>query len=218
MTLGEMIKKYINEQNLSYEEFARRCDISKGYVSMLVNGKNPKTGKAPVPGVETYTNIANVLGMTLNDLFRSIEDAPVRVGNENQRSQILSKTYSVPILGKTAAGVPSMIEQYSNESLTLPDTGVHYDVAIRVEGDSMEPQFHIGDYALIRYQDDVDDGQIAVVCLDDEVTMKRVFHMKGAVQLQSDNPKYPAMFYTNNDYSNIHLVGLVIGVLHLGVH
>ena len=82
----------------------------------------------------------------------------------------------------------------------------------------MEPQFHIGDYALIRYQDDVDDGQIAVVCLDDEVTMKRIFHMKGAIQLQSDNPKYPTMFYTKNDYSNIHLVGLVVGALHLGVH
>lgn len=80
MTLGDMIKKYIREHGLNYEQFGALCGISKGYVSMIVNNHNPKTSKPPIPTAAVYFKIAELFGMTIDELFRIIEDAPVQVG------------------------------------------------------------------------------------------------------------------------------------------
>ena len=84
MILGELIKKYIDEHSMSYEEFGKTCGISKGYVSMLINNRNPKTGKPPVPKIKTYMAIAQSMNMTLDDLFRLIDDAPVQISDETE--------------------------------------------------------------------------------------------------------------------------------------
>ena len=81
MTLSDMLKQFMRTHELTYEEFARRCGLTKGYISMLVNNRNPKTGKPPVPKIETYDSIAKGLGISLDDLFRMMDDAPVRIGD-----------------------------------------------------------------------------------------------------------------------------------------
>lgn len=77
MTIGEIIKKYCSEHGLSYQQFAQASKVSKGYVSMLINGRNPKTGKPMKPTIETYINIAEAMGMTVDQLFEVMDDAPV---------------------------------------------------------------------------------------------------------------------------------------------
>lgn len=77
MKLGELLQQYMSSQRLSYREFAKKCDLSAGYISMLVNDRNPKTGKPPVPAITTYDAIAKGMGMTLDELFARIDDAPV---------------------------------------------------------------------------------------------------------------------------------------------
>ena len=77
----------------------------------------------------------------------------------------------------------------------------------------MMPNYRIGDLALVRYQDDVLDGQIAVVCLDDEVTLKRIYHMPNGIVLHSDNPKYKPVMISEDDVPNIHLTGRAIGCI-----
>ena len=57
-------------------------------------------------------------------------------------------------------------------------------------------------------------GSPAAVCLDDEVTLKRVYHIPGGLQLLSDNRDYSPMTITADNYNNVHLVGLAVGVLH----
>ena len=59
-----------------------------------------------------------------------------------------------------------------------------------------------------------EDGQIAAVCLDDCVTLKRVYHMPGGLHLLSDNPEHPPQVYMDGDVGSAHLVGLAVGVLH----
>ena len=140
------------------------------------------------------------------------------VGNKtiviNESDISLAETKRIPILGDTAAGQPIVANREYDEYVDIPLDGRHFDAALHVTGDSMEPNYHIGDLAIIRYQEDVDDGQVAVICLDEEVTLKRVFRMKNGILLQSDNRKYPPMVVTKKDYSNIHLVGKVIGAIH----
>ena len=126
----------------------------------------------------------------------------------------LIETKRIPILGDTAAGEPIIANREYDEYIDVPIDGRRYDAAVRVTGDSMEPGYRIGDLALVRYQDDVEDGQIAVVCLDDEVTLKRVHHMRDGIMLVSDNPKYAPKIIMADDVPNIHLTGRAIGVIH----
>ena len=83
MTLGKKIELYMNENGLTYETFGKKCGLSKGYISMLVNNRNPKTGKPPIPTVETYNRLAKSMGMTLDILFNEIDNSPIRVGTSD---------------------------------------------------------------------------------------------------------------------------------------
>jgi len=45
MLLGELIKNYRFRNDLSQREFANKCGLSNGFISMIENNRNPKTGK-----------------------------------------------------------------------------------------------------------------------------------------------------------------------------
>jgi transcriptional regulator with XRE-family HTH domain len=79
LKIGDFIKQYRDANNLSQREFAKRCNVSNGYISMLEEGKNPKTNEPIVPTLATYGKIANAMGMTVNDLFSCIADMPITV-------------------------------------------------------------------------------------------------------------------------------------------
>lgn len=86
MVLGDVIKSYCYEHRLSFQSFAERCGVSKAYISMLINGKNPKTGKPIRPTIETYDSIARTMGMTIDQLFETIEEAPVSLSSQTDGS------------------------------------------------------------------------------------------------------------------------------------
>ena len=77
MRIGEMISDYCNSHGLSFRQFALKCGVTNGYISMLINGANPKTGKPLRPTVETYAKLATGMGMSVNALFETMDDAPV---------------------------------------------------------------------------------------------------------------------------------------------
>jgi repressor LexA len=117
----------------------------------------------------------------------------------------------IPILGDIAAGVPSAIDQEYESFIELSEP-CKADFALRVSGDSMAPLLMKGDIVYIRQQDDVDDGQIAAVIIDDESTLKHVYHQPDGLLLISENAsKYPPMTYSFSDHSCIRIIGLVVG-------
>lgn len=77
-SIGEMIKKYRQEHGMSMDEFASRCGLSKAYISLIERGKNTRSDKPIVPSIDTVKAIADVLGVDLNVLLRSMGyDAPM---------------------------------------------------------------------------------------------------------------------------------------------
>ena len=115
----------------------------------------------------------------------------------------------IPVLGSIAAGRPILCE----EELEITDAAdVACDFALRVAGDSMiGARIRDGDLVFIRRQDDVDDGQIAAVIVDDSATLKRVYHVPNGLQLLSENSKYPPMLFTCPDCDSIRILGLAVG-------
>ncbi len=79
MTLGQLIKEYREKNNLSQRQFANISNVSNGYISMLEEGKNPKTKGPIVPSIITMKKLSVAMNMTIDELFCSIDDMPVKL-------------------------------------------------------------------------------------------------------------------------------------------
>lgn len=86
MKLSDLIIQYRQEHHLSQRQFALQCGVSNGYISMIENGVNPKTGQPMVPSMQHYAKIAKGMHTTINDLFSMIDDAPVSLKTETPAS------------------------------------------------------------------------------------------------------------------------------------
>ena len=74
MHLGDIIKKYREEHGMSQSSFAAVSGISKGYISMLENNRNPSTGEPLAPTFTIFEKVSKVLGCTPDFLLRSMDE------------------------------------------------------------------------------------------------------------------------------------------------
>lgn len=77
MTLGEYIKAYLDEHEISQRQIAEKIDVSPSYINILVRGTNNSTGKPMIPSFPVMARIAKGMGMSVDDLFRSVDDTGV---------------------------------------------------------------------------------------------------------------------------------------------
>lgn len=216
MTLGEVVVEYRKAHNISQRSFAKMCGMSNAYISMLENNRNAKTGLPIVPSLTAIKNVARAMDVPLNDVLEMMGDVPVSLLSEDEQPQpmpancIPVKRVQVPMLGGIAAGEPILAEQ-QYDTYVEADADLDCTYALRVDGDSMEPTVRYGDIVFIRQQEDVDDGRIAAVLVDDSATLKRVYHIPNGLQLLSDNAaKYPPRAVTFEDYDCIRILGLAV--------
>ena len=72
-----------------------------------------------------------------------------------------------------------------------------------------------GDIVYIKKQNQVDNGEIAVVLVDNEATLKRVYIYDDKVVLQPENTKYPPFVYSKEEMNNIRILGKAVGFTSL---
>ena len=87
------------------------------------------------------------------------------------------------------------------------------DFCLKAKGDSMiNARIFDGDMLFVKMQDSVDDGEIAVVLIEDEATVKRVYYDKenNILTLVPENPIYKPMRFTNSQLNQIRIIGKVI--------
>lgn len=191
------LKYYMNIRGIDQAYIVNRLGLTASTISDWVNGKK-------YPRVDAMQRLADLLGVTIADLT---DDQNVRTPLPAGLTPVRMRR--IPILGHVAAGVPIMAER-EYEEYEDDATGIPCDYVLRVEGDSMEPRILNGDIVFVRQQPDVDDGQIAVVGIDDSVTLKVIYHMPGGLQLVSLNPKYKPMIYTQDNTDYLAIIGKAV--------
>ena len=82
MTIGECIKEFREDHDLSQRQFADMCGLSNAYISMLEKNVNPKTKKPPIPTVGVYKKLANAMRVSIDDLFKKACDSFVSLGSD----------------------------------------------------------------------------------------------------------------------------------------
>ena len=121
----------------------------------------------------------------------------------------------IPVYGAVAAGIPieaiTDIEDYEEISEELAKKGEY--IALKIKGRSMLPDFRNGDTVIVRLQDDVESGEIAIVMVNGgEATCKKFVKKANGVVLQSFNPAYEPMYFSAQEVTELPLciIGRVV--------
>ena len=127
--------------------------------------------------------------------------------------------FSIPVLGKIAAGQPILAEEYLEGYLpvdpniygmTTPDDYFY----LKVSGESMNLKVHNGDYALIHKQDYADDGDIIVASVNgnDEATLKKYKRInENTIALEPMSTLPMETIYIDLKDKNFKIIGKAIG-------
>ncbi len=123
---------------------------------------------------------------------------------------------SLPIIGRVAAGSPILAAENHDGSADIAPGFFRpqADYMLRVQGDSMiNAGILDGDLLAVHKTQQVKEGDIAVVRLDDEVTVKRWHRVNaGHVQLIAENEAYAPIEVREGEY-NAEVEGIAVGVL-----
>lgn len=124
-----------------------------------------------------------------------------------------TKTRDIPVLGRIAAGAPILAAEQVDEVLSLPTdlVGDGPVFLLEIKGDSMiDAGIHEGDLVAIHMQSDARDGEIVAALIDgEEATVKRLRRRGGNVVLESANPAYEPMVFSDG----VELIGKVVSVI-----
>lgn len=123
----------------------------------------------------------------------------------------------LPLVGNIAAGNPLLADENIQEWIPVPTTlvGEHHNAfLLEVRGDSMV-QAHIldSDLVIVDPQPVASNGDIVVVLINDEATIKRFYQRNDKMLLKPANPAYEPIEVTDD----IRIQGKVIGVLRSSV-
>lgn len=146
--------------------------------------------------------------------------APAEKGKKTRVQKLTVDTsgragFSVPLLGRVAAGQPVLAQENREGSLTVDPLFAREEncFALRVSGDSMiEAGILNGDYVIVRRQQTAENGDIVVALIDEEATVKRFYREGKRIRLQPANAALQAIFLSPEQVS-VALLGKVVGLL-----
>jgi len=126
----------------------------------------------------------------------------------------LTHILPVPIVGRVRAGEPILAIENIEGYINLDRTFIASEdvFLLRVEGDSMiDAHIQDGDFALVKPQPNAENGEIVVVLIEDEATIKRIFHRRDLIRLDPANPKMEPIVVKKGE-KKVTIVGKVVGI------
>lgn len=181
-TLAEIIKeKTADSKVFSQRDLAHRAGISNTTVMRILKGQRAKP--------ETLKKLAPHLGHRYEELMVMEGHIPETLVNDITP---VGEVVMLPILGEIRGGQLMFAEQniighMAVETKAVASGDYYY---LRVSGDSMAPRIEPGDHVLVKAGNYCENGQVAVVMVEDEAALKRVYFQGNLLVLQSDNPVY----------------------------
>lgn len=214
MDIVDRMFDLIDAKYKDQKDFAKDIGVDPSHVSRWRNRKTTSFQRR-------LTKISETLGTTSEYLLTG--EGPKKKTAPVTRSDLPkgaipidpSAYHCIPILGRISAGLPLYAEQHI-EGYTVTDLngGAEY-FALRVHGDSMNALgINDGYIIIVRRQDEVENGQIAVVMVGDEdATVKRFYATGSTVTLmpQSTNPEHQPQIYDTAKMP-IRVIGRVVEV------
>ncbi len=186
--LGLRIKHYRKQAGMTLEQIGELIGVGKSTVRKYENGMIKISH-------DRLEKISSVLGIDVALLYGE---------------SVSSEVVDVPLYGNISCGGGNVIFEERETYVTSPKSWVNHGLFfyLTAKGDSMVgAKIHEGDLLLIQRQEEVENGEIAAVAIDNECVLKRVYRDNGSFTLVSENPNYKPIHFNPNTDSNIKIIG-----------
>lgn len=203
MNIGQRIKQRRVELGLSVDDIAEKIGKNRATVYRYESSEIedlPTSILEPLAKALS-TSPAYLMGWETDNIFSIPNIIP------------LPETKEIPLLGTIACGEPILAEENIEDYIKL-DKAVDAEFALRCKGDSMiGARIRNGDIVYIHQQEDVENGEIAAVLIENEATLKKVYKYpeKNMLVLKPANPEYEDFIYTGAELEEIRILGKAVG-------
>lgn len=219
----DIIIDLCNQKGWSLSEFARQLDLPKSSISRYFN----KSRQLPINKINIFADTLGVsseylLGIKISnndllDIYNKLDSkrqskvydfASRQLGEQNGIQE--EKVVYLVRGRQSAAGSMIHVDDVDAEMGVLPSSIVPNGAneLVRITGDSMEPLIKKGSEVYLRYQPIVEDGEVAIVRVEDDgVTCKYLYRDGKNVILKSENPKYENIVV---DAEKVSVIGKVL--------
>lgn len=234
----DIIIDLCNQKGWSLSEFARKLDLPKSSISRYFNKSRQLpinkinlfsdvlgVSSEYLLGIQTIASDRNKTQNELLSVYNKLEtkrqtkvydfateqlNEQNNVVNINDYIEEETNWYEVKFYGSISAGTGLYLDDEQVETINFGVDMVPNgtDFCLKVNGDSMEPMFHDGDYIFIKRETDFRNGTIGAVIVNGEAYLKKIYITDNSIELVSLNKKYKDIIVTQDD--NLKYVGTVV--------
>lgn len=229
--LGQKMKSLRLERKLTLEELANNLNrnypdtinFNKGKLSKWENNREePKLSSirilADYYGIQIDDFYSKTISSSISNIFNHLDSerqakvinyAQAQLDEQNNIIHI-DEYQEIYVQSKVSAGTGILdLDPENAETISykgkLPN---YYDFAFKVAGNSMEPIFFDGDIIFVEKMNDVINGALMVVQIDDEAFIKKVYRENNCLRLVSLNKDYKDIIVDGKN--EIRIVGKVV--------
>ena len=233
--LGQTIKKIRKRKGLTQKQLSELTGLKQNTISNHENGNrsidevdihvySSALGVSPKELFDSYKessdNITEIYNQLNSDRQTKVYDfATEQLREQNNNNKVVnindyieeeSEWYEVKFYGSVSAGTGLYLDDEQVETISfgadMIPTGT--DFCLKVNGDSMDPMFHDGDYVFIKRETDFRNGSIGVVIVNGDAYLKKIYITEDSIKLVSLNKKYKDITVTQDD--TLKYVGTVV--------
>lgn len=229
--IGNKIRHYRTRLNLTQDQLGEKLNTKKATIS------NYETGYR-TPKQDDLFEIAHILNISIDDLFPArnsknnditsiynkltpprqqnvlnyahdqLEEQNAKGDNVVDINSYKQDKIEVKVNGCVSAGVGERLHDESLFTETVKAPVPPHDLALKVNGDSMEPMFKDGEIIFVEKTHNIKNGQIGIFIIEEEAYVKKVFVEDDRLTLISLNKNYRDLHFYENQ--SVKLVGKVI--------
>ncbi|MEE0929573.1 MAG: XRE family transcriptional regulator [Acutalibacteraceae bacterium] len=191
---------YMNINKKDRNDVARDLDLPYTTVTSWCKGEF-------YPRIDKIQLLANYFGIQKSDLVES----------KSKTDLLGNSVISIPILGTVKAGYDYLADENIIDYIPVTDSSLDNEnfFALKVKGDSMVPEIYDGDIAIVRKQDDFENGDYVVALVNgDEATIKKGYKTDTGLLLQPVNTSVPPLIFDKETIKNmpIKIIGVVYNI------
>lgn len=220
-TFANRLKKALDYNQMKPVDLANKTGINKSLISNYLSGAfKAKQDKLDIIAKVLNVSEAWLMGYDV-DMDRDWidEKSPSELSIDNARYiETTTRTVKIPLLGKVPAGVPIEAIQdilgYEEIPASMLNSGENY-FALKIEGDSMYPEYMSGDVIIVKQQPDCSSGDDCIVMVNgDDATFKRVVKQEKNIILKPLNNQYEPYVFSEYDIMTkpVKIIGIAIEV------
>ncbi|AUG74262.1 XRE family transcriptional regulator [Staphylococcus aureus] len=228
--IAKNIRKFLNDSNMSQKKLAELINIKPSTLSDYLNLRsNPSHGviqriadvfEVGKSDIDTTYKDDNDITSIYNKLTPPRQENVLNYANEQLDEQnskgdnvVDINSYKqdktpVNVNGCVSAGVGERLHDETLFTEMVKAPVPPHDLALKVNGDSMEPMFKDGEIIFVEKTHNIKNGQIGIFIIEEEAYVKKVFVEDDRLTLVSLNKEYRDLHFYRNE--SVRLVGKVI--------